>query len=348
MRRLKRLLKWSILPLIFELSMLFYFDKIYLSQNLNFKINKESRNGSKVNLASIKTKVPEDNSSLKVSYDGKYVSYMSSDVLKIINTQDNSENTVKFPSDIKATYYTWLPDRDRLLIAEKNGSGSRYYYTISYYDTREKERVQLSDDSGKAIKISVADSKYEVDSIAMSTLTNATYIKVTRGGNKNNIYRIDANSHLENFMNSNYKLGTIATLNRDDKFIYEDLTHKKVTIVGKKTVNISDIINPYILGIDNEDNMYIGSTKENKVTTIFYKKMDTVSRNWETIRLQESKEKDSIHITGDGSIYIDDSLKGMLTEVKSGKTVNYNGKFLQLVKGGVISNVDGKIQGKSL
>jgi hypothetical protein len=349
MRRFKRILKWSIVPLVIELSILFYANNFYLTGNLKLNILKENRQESKISFSGIKVPVPDDATMINASYDGKYVSYFTNGTLKVINTQDNSEEIIKFPNNIKANYYQWLPDRDRLLIAEKNNVGiGNYYYTISYYDMREKERVELSDDSGKVVKISIPDSKYVVDSIALSTLTNATYIKVSKDGIKNRIYRIDAMSQIESFLNNNYKIGAIATLNRNDKFIYEDLTHKRVGIIGKNTSYISDIINPYVLGIDSEDNLYIGSANGTKVTTIFYKNMDNTVRKWETLKLPESVGESNIHITKEGQIYVDDSLRGVLTEVKSGKEIKYTGKFIDIVKGGVVTLADGKIKGVSI
>lgn len=349
MRRFKKILKWSIIPLILELSLLFYIDKFYLTGSLKFNIMKDTKLGSKINFAKIKVSVPNDAEMIKVSYDGKYVSYFTNGILKVVNTQDNSEGTIKFPNTIKADYYCWLPDRDRLLIAEKNNGGSgKYYYTISYYDTREKERVQLSDSSSKALKMSIADSKYKVESIALSTLTNATYVKIARDGMKNRIYRIDAQSDLTSFLNNNYKIGSIATLNRNDKFIYEDLTHKRIGIIGKNTSYVSDIINPYIMGIDSEDRLYIGSAKGTKVTTIFYKSMENNAGIWEPLKLSEPTEKDDIYITKEGNIYIDDSLSGVLREAKTGKEIKYTGKFLGIVKGGLMTINDGKVNGISI
>lgn len=350
MRRFKRMLKWSIFPLIIELSLLFYANNFYLTQNLKFSITKETGTESKTDFSKIKVSVPSNATLINASYDGRYVSYLSNGVLKVVNSQDNTEETVKFPSNIKATYYKWLPDRDRLLIAERNAEGNgSYYYTISYYDTREKERVELSDSSGKTVKMSIPDSKYEVDSIALSTLTNATFIKISEDDIKNKVYRIDAMSELESFLNNNYKIGTIATLNRNDKFIYEDLTHKRIGIVGNSTTYMSDIINPYILGIDGEDNLYIGSAKGTEVTTIFYKAMDdSTAKNWETIKLSEPTEKGDIYITDEGNIYTDDSFRGILKDIKTGKEIKYTGTFLSIVKGGIMTLQDGKVQGVSI
>lgn len=45
-----------------------------------------------------------------------------------------------------------------------------------------------------------------------------------------------------------------------------------------------------------------------------------------------------------GKIYINDNLKGIVTEITSGKQYVYKGNFVQIYEGGIASINDGKLQ----
>lgn len=346
MKLLKRMLKWSIIPLVFQLSVLLYIDQIYLNQNLHLKISKGTANDFKVNANKIKVDLPSDAEMASVSYDGRYVSYYSDSKLSIINTQDNKKSDISFPSNVVVTYYKWLPDRNRLLIAERHKSNG-YYFTISYYDTRDNEKIEYANGNGGTIKIPVSSSKYKVDSITVSTLTNAQYIKISIDGLHNRIYRIDANVDATNVLNSNYKMGVITTLNRLDRLIYENLTTEKIRVLNRESLNLT-LNNPRILGVDSEDNLYLGNSSEGNIEKVYYCNMDVKDSEWMRVNLGEKIPAEDVYITSGGKIFLNDELSGTIKNALTGKSVKYNGKFVSIFEGGMISLVDDKIIGTDI
>lgn len=346
MKLLKKLLKWSIIPLIFQLSVLLYIDQIYLNQSLHLKISKGTLNDTTANAKKINVDLPSDAKMTSVSYDGRYVSYYNGTELNIINTQNRKKSNISFPSNVTVTYYKWLPDRDRLLIAERHKSNG-YYFTISYYDTRDNEKIEYANSKGGTIKIPVYSSKYKVDAITVSTLTNAQYIKISIDGHYNKIYRIDANVDAVNVLNSNYNMGTITTLNRLDRFIYENLTTSKIRILNKGYLDLT-LKNPRILGVDGEDNLYLGNSNNGYIKSVYYCNMDVKNSEWMHVNLEKEIPIEDVYITSKGTILINDELSGTIKNVLTGKSVKYSGKFISIFKDGIISQIDGKIVGQDI
>lgn len=68
---------------------------------------------------------------------------------------------------------------------------------------------------------------------------------------------------------------------------------------------------------------------------IFYK--------WDKIALNKSVDKKDIFISREGKIYINDNLKGVVTELDSNTEIKYKGTFLQMYNGGIASISDGKL-----
>ncbi|SUY63487.1 exported protein [Clostridium sporogenes] len=91
MKLAKRLIIWSIIPLTFELAGLFYVDKYYLATKGQCEIEKVEEKQEKVVDENMQIPIPNEAKDIKLSYDGKYVSYKENNNINIINTT-NGEN----------------------------------------------------------------------------------------------------------------------------------------------------------------------------------------------------------------------------------------------------------------
>ncbi|WP_411683025.1 hypothetical protein [Clostridium thailandense] len=341
MNKIKRLIIWSLIPIILELIGLLYFNNFYLNDETTF-------NTKKVDLASkkspnkINAKIPENAENIAVSYNGNYISYCEDGVLNVIDTSNNKSKEIKI-DDGKLSYYKWLPDKDIILIGEKyiNYSGDSYLKFESY-NAKKDEKSFLSDEKNKEMKISLSDEKYEVLDIAVSTATNVTYIKVGKEGAKSRLYRINVMAQVEETKYLECKLGKIAAQNKEDRIIYEDMTYNRIRAVGMKNpIATGENATHYLLNTDSEDRIYIGNGTNGKIKKIFIINLKSSKENVKTITLPQMVDKSNIYIGRDGKVFVDDISKSIVTEMTSGKEIKYTGKLIGVYSYGVIS-ADGK------
>lgn len=183
----------------------------------------------------------------------------------------------------------------------------------------------------------------------MSSVTNVFYIKINRGGTSG-IYVIDIMSQLQTIF-KNKAIGEMLITRLDDKLVYESILNSKepkimVTDSSNtidKTIEISGVSIPSLLGIDTNDNIYIGDVENNKINKIFYGQMSDDTSKWKSLSLPTPSAKEDINVTANGKIYVNDNLSGVITEVSSGIKTSYKGQFIQLYNGGIASKSDGKL-----
>ena len=131
MKGLKKIIVWTLVPVIVQLIGLFFVDKFYLSDETSFNTKKidvtAKKEPNKINV-----KVPSDAKNVSISYNGDYVSYYENGTIKVIDTSNNKKKEINFEAGAKLSSYKWLTDREIMIIAEKytdnNGSS---YLTIS-------------------------------------------------------------------------------------------------------------------------------------------------------------------------------------------------------------------------
>ncbi|WP_315116101.1 hypothetical protein [uncultured Clostridium sp.] len=336
MKSTKRIITWIIFSLIVQIIGFVYIDKIYLSTNtsVRFKKVEKKENDTKKD---VEVPIPAGAEHVALSFDGKYVAYNIDGQLKVINTKDGKEKKVSFDEGVDISFYKWLPDRNRILIGEKHNSNNSSGLKLSYYDVDREE-------SGKIKDLTWADENSEVEDIQYSVFTNVIYIKVSRSGGRSSFYWIDINKQLRNLYLKSDFVGEIAILHNEDKLIYEDKTYNRVYATGmENSIKIKDVDNPKLLGVDDDDNVYIGALEDNKISKIYYGKVETPTSEWKVMPLVQPANSEDIFILDGGKIVINDNLKGMVKEIATGKEYSYSGIFLQVYDNGVASIKDGKL-----
>lgn len=335
MKIFKRIFLWIMISLAVQFAGLYYANSFFLASNTSIETKKIVKNNAKKPDAEIK--VPENAKHVGVSFDARYLAYYDGDVLKVVNTKTAEVKNVEFDDGIQVSYYKWLPDRNRMLIAEKETSKRSSNFKLAYYDVDKDVKEEIKE-------LDWADKKAEVEDIQAAPLTNIIYVKVSSTGKRSSIYWINIMKEMKKVTTRSYVIGKIKVVPHEDKLVYEDLTYNRILVTGQNDlITISGVEKPALISVDDNDNVYIGDTQQDKVTKIYYGNIKEDPSKFQVVDLRMAVGKDDIFVTPQGKIYINDNLKGVVKEFGSGKEYIYSGNFVQMYDGGAISISDGKL-----
>lgn len=335
MKLFKRIFLWIMISLAIQFAGLFYANNYLFASDTSIKTKKIVK--SDVKKSDVEIKVPENAKHVSVSFDARYLAYYDGDVLKVVNMETGEEKNVEFNSGVQVSLYKWLPDRNRMLIAEKETSKRSSNFKLAYYDVDKAVKEDIKD-------LEWADKKSEVEDIQASPLTNVIYVKVANSGGRSSIYWINIMKEMKKVDTRAYMIGKIRVVPHEDNLLYEDLTYHKIYATGKdEPITIEGIKTPSLLGVDDNDNVYIGDTESDKVSKIYYGSIKDQGDKYQVVDLKSSVDKNDIFISEQGKIYINDNFKGIVSEFGGGKQYTYQGTFVQMYSGGIISISDGKV-----
>lgn len=335
MKILKRILLWVAISIALQFSILLYVNNYMLAEKTSYKSKKVEKKD--VTKSDADVKLPDGFDDINVSFDGKYVAYYDNEILKVVNTKTAEVKNVQFDDGVKVSFYKWLPDRNRMLIAEKVTSNNGSGFKLSYYDIDKDVKEDIKN-------LTWADQKSEVEDIQISTLTNVIYVKVAHSGKRSSIYWINIMKEMRKVDTNAYLIGKIRSIPHSDNLVYEDLTYQKIGVTNSaKSLHIKGVDNPCLLGIDGEDKIYIGKVENDKVTAIYSGKLSDDTANWEITSLKSPMDSEDIYISQDGNVYLNDGLKGILTDMSTGKETTYKGKLIQIYDGGIASISDSSL-----
>ncbi|MBC8062078.1 MAG: hypothetical protein H7Y18_15610 [Clostridiaceae bacterium] len=332
MKSLSKIIKWSILALVIEIAGFFYVDRFYLAGITSFNIKKVELKNVEVK-KKVDVEIPVEAKSISISFDGKFVAYILDDGINVVNRESGKKVSVKIPQDTKATFFSWLPDRDRMYIAEKGSN----FVKFSSYDALKDDNIQWATSNSKDVKIALTNSKYEVKDLTFSVNTNVQYVSIGNSG-KSIIYRFNAMHENTKEKEFSFKLGKIGVMQLEDRLIYEDISKKQMYIEGFNNIFKDKILsNPCFLGADFDDIAYLGSRTGDKVTKIYYGPLKTPISSWKSINLPTGVTRENISISIDGDIYENMLLNGQIINLKTNKSSDYTGKFVAIYKNGIVS-----------
>ncbi|MBP2034117.1 hypothetical protein J2Z42_002844 [Clostridium algifaecis] len=338
MKTFRKITSWIIVSLVVQFAGLFYINNYFLSSNTEIKTKKIVKSEPKKDDAVVK--IPDDATNISTSFDGMYISYYEENTLKIINTKNGNEKNIYFKNGSKMSFYKWLKDRNRMLIAEKQSSDSEddgYIFNLEYYEVDKDIKENIK-------KLKDLSSKTEIEDIQESPLTNVIYIKTKDSGERTNIYRINIMNEMEKVKTNSCIVGNMGILSLKDKLIYEDDIYHKIYVTGQdEPLNLSSVKNPVWVGVDDDDRVYIGDMQDNKVSNLYYGNIDDTNKNYQTINIGESVNASDIYVNKSGKVYVNNNLKGEVKDISSGKTYTYHGQFVQMYDNGIISVSDGKL-----
>lgn len=334
MNKLKRFFKWGLLSIALQCLVLLIFDKFYfkLNSDVNVKAidiaNKHIKENNDVKLLSnMKNK--------KISYDGEYIAYLNSNGdLKVFNTLKEDETNIDTDKE-KVAYYTWLVDRNRLLVVTNVKYNNKN--TVNLYS------VDVDADKIKKIELDNIKASYKVNKITTSTKTGVTYIEFKNKDEKESIIkRVDNNDEVTDVNLETNLPGNIEIMPRADRLIYDSEKGTGIYITQpNKRLGINPIFKVRLLGVDENGNIYFGEIEDNKVFKIVYGNVEKPIDSWNKINLEKHLDLNKIYIGKDGEIYVLEEGDNTIKDIKNEKEYKYEGKFFQMYSNGFATIIDG-------
>ncbi|HEY8803854.1 MAG TPA: hypothetical protein VIM42_01885 [Clostridium sp.] len=327
----KKMIICIIISLIIQIGGLFYLNNNILTSNTNVKSQKVADSSTSNKTTVSKANVPSNATTINVSYDASYISYYLNDELYVVNTVTGKSVNVSSSNGVKISFYKWLPDRNRMLIVETNNRN----LSLSYYDVTQSQKSKVSD-------ILMISSTSKVKDIEASPLTNVIYIKVKNGYKYDSIYWVNIMKSRKKIVTKSKYIGNIQVVPHEDKMLYEDLTNNKVYATGvDHALSFIGSTKSCLLGIDNNDQVYIGDVdSNNNIDKIYF---GTLNGSWKSLQLNTPVSKAHLFVTASGKVYINDKIKGTVTELQTRKETTYKGVFIQLYSDGIASLSDGNL-----
>lgn len=328
MRKFRTILVWIAISLILQCGVLFYLDQVYFKDN------------AKVNMKQVDIKndlekldkhpqIPTGATSIKPSYDGKYLSYYDNGSLNVLDGNSGEIQNFDLVQSGPVLDSLWLSDRNVLLTLE-NVNGRIELYS---YDARKKQNEKMID-------ITYYSQYYKTFDIQSSPITGVTYVKVGGG-----VFRIDINqSHAEAVPITVKSVGSMDILPTKDRLVY---IAEGGSVIHMTQPSQREVITGYgplkIIGIDENDTVYLVKANNDKVSKILKKDLNNETSKVETIDLGVSASLKDIFVKDNGNLYVNDSSKNEVKEIKSGKTFKYEGSFIGMYQSGIASKKDNKL-----
>lgn len=327
MRKVKIILAWIAVSLILQCSVLFFLDKFYFKDNTDVSMEKVSINSNNKK-ENIHVNIPSDAKDIKVSYDGKYISYYMGYELNICDTESGDVKQLETINGGNILKSVWLEDRNMLLTLEIEDN----QIVLCNYDPEKNTNEKIVD-------ICQYSKIYKTFNIKASTITWVTYIQVG-----NMIYRIDINQTAAVQVPIIVRnIGQIGLMPTKDRLVYIATNGTIVHITQpNERIQINTSSKLKILGIDEEGVLYLGEVTNNKVHKILKKDLDNDESAIKKVPLKEPVEDKNIFIDGTGAVFVNNSEAKTITDINTQKQITYKGNFLGFYNNGIASIVDGK------
>lgn len=311
MNILKKAIICIICSLIIQCSILFYCDRILFKESTDFTIeNVEPIVENDTN----KISIPTNAENIKSSFSGNYITYFQNDQLNIINTATGE--TKEILVDAKLLSIEWVPKNNTLFFVENK-------------DGRLKVKTYYANNGNKQEVCDLCSYKENMDIQSFISLSTE-YISIAT--NKNTVvYRIDIEKSKKEIYNSKFAISNVSVSQNKDLFYYQSLHNKtfyKYTNGKSKQINIENSNQLTILkAIGNT--LYMAYCSENsKISKITYGESEIPISDWKSTTLTDEIDKKDIYISSSNQIYINNNLKGIVTNVTTGDTIQYDGKFI--------------------
>jgi len=353
MKLVKIFIIWIMIALVIELLGFSYLDKYYLAPDTTFiaiKIPSVAEPIVQKNLIKVSSDV---NFSFILSYNGKYALYKEGQTLKILNTINGAVSDIAPENDETISFFRWVPESDRILLVKKQASQKKF--KMYYYDAKSNDKLvevrnyMTGSMEGQEISIPIKNPNAEVVDIDLSTYNGVMYVKLLNNGSRDEIYRMDRMANLQKINAKDLKsnmIGSIVSTKHSEKLVYEDLLHGKIYATGVKTpIMPKNVTKAVLLGIDsNDDTIYIGEIEKEKVTKVFYGYVEDNTEKWNVIVLNSPVSKDNVFVGSKGKVYVNNGIDGIVTDIRSGSTITYTGRLLQIYDEGLFSSSQSNLQ----
>jgi hypothetical protein len=142
-----------------------------------------------------------------------------------------------------------------------------------------------------------------------------------------------------------YMIDKMGILYLDDKLIYEDSIYHNIYVTGRQNpIDIKGVQNPRWIGVDENDKIYIGDENDGKISNIYYGSLNAGENGYQNVNLSQPVNRNDIFLMPSGKLYINNNLKGVVTDAATGKQYTYKGNFVQMFEGGIASISNGRLE----
>lgn len=333
MKKIKILVLWTLFALIIQNTILFSIDNKYFGKDLKVKTVKLNETNKIVKEKELV--LPRKVKEVKNSFNGRFISYIEDDKLKVFDTRTGKTNIVSSEKAMNIEYYKWLLNDNSFIIVEKNSSAAnKKYFDFYSYDARNDVKRELLNFDMKKFRIDCYDKKETIGDIVFSKDSNVMYIKTNKGSSLNDIYMVNIMNESKKVKNSAQTISKMAVLQGGTELIYQQKNMIK-SLHKEKSIDISK--DGLLLGVDDNQKLYIAKLVNNKVVKVLKGDFNTQREKWESFDLEKPQEVKNIVIIPEGKIVSVNDEEGCLMDVIENKKLNYKGKFLSLYDKGVIS-----------
>lgn len=340
MRKIKRKLMWFTIALILQQSMFLFVDKVYLASDLNIKaerVEEEENIADKKSEIDIKSGLGK----IKLSSDGRYVSYVEDNKLKVLDSNDNKEKVCEIDSGAQVVFYKWLNDEGNMIVIQKIKEKGVYYFEPISFDAKKGEARDLTDFDLNKVRVKLESSKDEIENVVFSTLTHSLYIKVKKSSGKYDLYYANVMNQLKK-VKSEKVIGCLAVPTTSTNAVMEEGANINI-LNTKENLLIPNAKSAKILGADVNDNVYFGEVSDNKIKNIYYAVLSDTNKKWYKLKLTSPVNKDDIIIDYSGKVYVNNKSENSVLELTSNKSIKYKGDLVQSYSKGIISRQDNKL-----
>jgi hypothetical protein len=329
--------------LVIQLGALVFLESVYFTDNASYSSIKVENNVTKESSKS-KLILEDGSTNISSSYDGEYLAYLKNNDLFVSNLENADKIKVSANDGMEISYYKWIYDRNRLILAErpinlKNG----VFFKLYYYDVDSKSKEEIFNGvNNTSIKIPAYSRNEKIDVIDMSTLTNVIYVKLSSSNNYSRVYSINIMAQEKSIGTVTHNIGKIISTKKDNVLLYENLKDRKVFKYGSKIpIEIDGNSNLSLLGIDNTDNVYFALTNNDKTQMIYYGNI--ANNDWKKVDIKTEIDTNNIYVNFKGQIFIKDISKSIIKELLAGKGTYYIGNIIDIYDNGIINEKDNEI-----
>ena len=344
MKGLKRIVTWAMLSIMMQLAGLTFLDQVIFTHSSEF----EEKEIEPVKKQDVTIQIPTSAEEISTSYNGKYIKYIEDGKLKVVTTRTSEIKEVEVDEGTEILFSKWMPRDNYIIMAEKIMVSSRNsVINIISYNPRNSTKKSLLVDSDSLCRY---QNGMKIDDIVSST-AGTKYISISRDGFNSQVYRIDINDNVRTLPLKIPNIGSMSVFPHKDEFIYEDKLNKNIysyTNLKNVKLNLGNEDNLSLLGLDENDNMYIGKIENDKVNKIIYGTLENSIENWTTVDLEKPKNPKDIYITTKGDLFVNDNLTGTITNVNNGEIITYDGMFIEMTDRVIITSSNGTIFMKSI
>lgn len=322
----------------------FYLNSFYIKDSGSYSMVRVSNVDAKK--ASLK-KASIDSGAAKfsVSYDGNYLSYLLDGSLVIVDISSGKKTTVHNADNMKISDFKWIYDRNRMIITEIATGGNSYYGKMYYFDMKDKKLVEIRDNyNNRDVKITLNGNSDNISDLDMSAETNLTFLKVTYSSGNSRLWESNIMVSTNSLKNAvTKKIGRISCLKMTETLFYEDSDSCKVYRYGSSApIDISGHTKFKLLGVDQNDNVYLASMNGSTADCIYYG--NPLQKNWNKINTVGSVYSTRLCVTYQGAVYQDDHSNSKLINLKTKKVTKYSGSVIGIYDNGFLSRNNNQVK----